>query len=320
METPNYSSWSELPMDILRSLLERLSFADFQRAKMVCSNWYFCSKQPLLLKSGPPWLILFSEDGCMLYSPDEDRVYKRKRDFSGIRFLANSEDLRGVLRVDEKEEYIVVWCFDTASYNSTYVGFCKNGEIHYREIPTHGKFQSISDMVLWGDRLYMFINHSYPRIVDLSGKDCLKDVVPRNLPILLALERGLTHFTKSIAVTTSGEVLLVHNKIYKLNKHRIFTLYKMDPTPDDTFNLVKLVKVDSLGDDALFLDSGITVPANKTLGIEPNSIYFTRDERVISKDPRYLDICVYNLATKTLKRFPRLSELHINDALWFLPS
>ncbi|VVB14085.1 unnamed protein product [Arabis nemorensis] len=218
METPNSSSWSELPMDILISLLERLNFADFHRAKMACSNWYLCSKQTLLLKSGPPWLMLFPKDGCVLYNPDEDRVYKPKRDFSGIRFLPNSgkwflvvdsrsqlciidvfsekridlpplesikgglyslerlgdeefkeeliscgyrviqsaENLRGVLRVDEKmEEYIVVWCFNSIRSNSNYIGFCKNGEGHYREITAHmEELLGLSDMVLCGDRLY----------------------------------------------------------------------------------------------------------------------------------------------------------------------
>lgn len=33
-----------------------------------------------------------------------------------------------------------------------------------------------------------------------------------------------------------------------------------------------IIEVDSLGDEALFLDLGITVPADCTLGIEPNSI------------------------------------------------
>lgn len=86
-------------------------------------------------------------------------------------------------------------------------------------------------------------------------------------------------YSRSIAVTTSG---VVHRKLYDPTMHIIFTLHKVDPIPDsdDPANLTKLV--DTLGDEALFLDSGITVPADHTLGIEPNSIYFTRVRRTQS--------------------------------------
>ncbi|CAH8272203.1 unnamed protein product [Arabidopsis lyrata] len=48
METPNSSPcWSELPGDILRSVFKRLSFVDFQRAKIVCLSWY--SSSPIFL-------------------------------------------------------------------------------------------------------------------------------------------------------------------------------------------------------------------------------------------------------------------------------
>ncbi|CAN6830155.1 unnamed protein product [Brassica oleracea] len=90
METPNSGSWSELPMDILRFLLEHLCFIDFHRAKMVCRNWYLCSKQTVRRRSGSPLLILSSEDDCVLFNPEEDRVNKSTRDLSGTRFLANS--------------------------------------------------------------------------------------------------------------------------------------------------------------------------------------------------------------------------------------
>ncbi|CAH8353481.1 unnamed protein product [Eruca vesicaria subsp. sativa] len=61
METPNCDRWSELPMDLLRCVLEHLNFVDFHRAKMVCSNWYLCSKQTLGPKAGSPMLIMSQE-------------------------------------------------------------------------------------------------------------------------------------------------------------------------------------------------------------------------------------------------------------------
>lgn len=191
--------WSEIPMDILRSVFERLSFVDLHRAKIVCSHWYSCSKQSFLRKTRSPLVILFSDDGdCTLYNPEEARVYKSKRDLSRYRFLANSGNwflvldprsnlyiidlfsekrinlppldsveglftlkrigdkdfeekftrpsfgyrnqnvvnLRGLLWVDEenKEEYTVVWFFDTGA---NYITYCKNGEDHYHTIPTY---------------------------------------------------------------------------------------------------------------------------------------------------------------------------------------
>ncbi|EOA21760.1 hypothetical protein CARUB_v10002216mg [Capsella rubella] len=87
METP--TSWSELPIDMLRSVFSRLALADFHRAKIVCSSWHSCSKVSLPRKSGP-WLFLSLEDGdCAVYNPEEDRVYRRKRVFSGTRIQAN---------------------------------------------------------------------------------------------------------------------------------------------------------------------------------------------------------------------------------------
>ncbi|KAF2601690.1 hypothetical protein F2Q70_00027090 [Brassica cretica] len=105
---------------------------------------------------------------------------------------------------------------------------------------------------------------------------------------------------------------------------RMFHLYKTDPNPDseDILHRENLsFEVHSLGDEALLLDSGITVPADPTLGIEPNSIYFTRHDRVRNyvQEPSCPDICVFHLATKKFTRFPILSYFNPKDALWFLP-
>ncbi|VVB17177.1 unnamed protein product [Arabis nemorensis] len=289
--------------------------------------------------------MLFPEDNdCVLYNPDEDRVYKpTKPDFSGFRFLANSgkwflvvdpglnlfiidlfsekkihlpplesikgarirleregdkelmeklfsgrpcrprtaEELRGVLWVDQdKQELEYVVVWRFDS--SHYVGFCKNGYDHHRGTPTHTGLDMTS------------IHRELKGLVDMN-----------------------------IAVTTSGDVLLVLTLAYEdsaSTRHRIFHLFKRDPTIEVNYYYCNLVEVDSLGDEALFLDSEITVPADETLGIEPNSIYFTRDDRVCRKERRCLDICVYNLETKTLKHLPGLSKLNIKDAIWFLPS
>ncbi|KFK27819.1 hypothetical protein AALP_AA8G433900 [Arabis alpina] len=407
METPNSSCWSELPMDILRSVLERLSFVDFHRAKIVCPKWYLCSKQTLLPKTGSPWLILFPEDGCVLYNPDEDRVYKPKNpNFSGFRFLASSgkwflvvdpglnlsiidlfserkidlpplesiegatatyilervnekvltefvfddgtvmwpeipcgprtaEDLRGLLWVDDGKselEYVVVWRFVTDCH---YLGFCKNGYDHHLGSPIRDKqrirreLRGMNDMVLKGDTLYILTPLRYIRVLSIRGQDGIKDISHHNMiqmfqPELIEIKQAAKFIsdTVKLAVTRSGEVLMVDIFVYEdatATRRMIFRLCKRDPTLP-TNSCVNLSEVDSLGDEALLLDSGITVPADKSLGIEPNSIYFTRDDRVFGKKPRCFDICVYNIATKTIKRFDRLSDLNLKDALWVLPS
>ncbi|CAN6897947.1 unnamed protein product [Brassica oleracea] len=88
------SRWSKLPSDLMQLVLEHLGFADFHRAKSVCSSWHYASKQ-----SSPtnqiPWLILFPEkakDYCLLFDPEEkeDKLYRIQN--LGVNF-ANSNCL-----------------------------------------------------------------------------------------------------------------------------------------------------------------------------------------------------------------------------------
>ncbi|CAH8353478.1 unnamed protein product [Eruca vesicaria subsp. sativa] len=382
METlPNCDRWSELPMDLLRCVFERLSFVDFHRAKMVCSTWYLCSKQTLGPRYGSPLLIMSQEEGSYrLYNPEEDRVYEAK---SNYRFLGSSgkwflivdsrsdlyilnvfsserirlppletvksslyklerlggdkglfiereatfskglclatKDLRAVLWVDEKKrDYVVVWGFEACPY----LRFWKKGDVRYREISTHGdvRYQSLNNMVLKGYSLYVQTEWSSIRHLVLSGRDIFEDVWTIYWPQMrtdVLFGTGVykvSSYSNKMAVTTSGELLMVKTKAYESTseRHRMFHLYKRLDN--------KFIEVDSLGDEALFLDLGITVPADHTLGIEPNSIYFSCDEHFVHKRVSCIDICVYNLATKTIKRFPSLSNLKLKDAQWFLPS
>ncbi|EFH46096.1 hypothetical protein ARALYDRAFT_914405 [Arabidopsis lyrata subsp. lyrata] len=79
LETSNY--WSELPIYLLNLVFQRLSFANFQRAKSVCSSWHSASRQSVP-KSQTHWLILFPENinkekSCKLFNPEEkDKLYK----------------------------------------------------------------------------------------------------------------------------------------------------------------------------------------------------------------------------------------------------
>ncbi|CAF1775661.1 unnamed protein product [Brassica oleracea var. botrytis] len=161
-------------------------------------------------------------------------------------------------------------------------------------------------MVLRGYTLYITTSRRFVRVLDLSGgheqgSSSFKETT-RPFPMLSCYESC----DSSIAVTTSGEVLLVESDPWNRTWFRV---YKKNPdlkNPDSSCHTV--LEVDSLGGEALLLDLGFTVPANDTLGIEPDSIYFTRHYRPSQWRGRDLDICVYNLASKSLKRFSDLDS------------
>ncbi|XP_010431735.1 PREDICTED: F-box protein At5g25290-like [Camelina sativa] len=229
----------------------------------------------------------------------------------------SSDLVRGLLWVDESgKEFVVVWFFDLPGH--AYICFCKQGDTHYTDIPLFHRdshwLDGLSEMVLQGYRLYITTNRRYVRVLDLSGQEqgFYKDITDGTpFPMLSRHES----WDSSIAVTTSGEVLLVESD--PCNR-TFFRLYKKNlnmENPDASSHTV--LEVDSLGGEALFLDLGFTVPANASLGIEPDSIYFTRHYRPCHCTRRDLDICVYNLANKTIKRVP-LGDMDLMDARWFL--
>ncbi|XP_010424705.1 PREDICTED: F-box protein At2g14500-like [Camelina sativa] len=119
METRNPSNWSNLPLDIIISLFELLSFVDFHRAKMVCSNWYSVSKQTVPRKIGSLWLMLFPDDGtdCVLYNPYEEvMVYRRaagRNSTSGSRFLACCG--KWFLMLDSRSRLYIIDVFSTGN-------------------------------------------------------------------------------------------------------------------------------------------------------------------------------------------------------------
>ncbi|EOA37924.1 hypothetical protein CARUB_v10009391mg [Capsella rubella] len=265
----------------------------------------------------------------------EDKIRNVKMcTFSCFGSPQTAEDVRGFLWVDDKKgDYVVLWRFE---YNE-YLAFCKKGDDHYREIPTRVgvrmDLQGLRDMLLTGYNLYIFSSRNFIRHLDLSGgHDGFTDVSvnhrhPMWLPPLGKDERErirkyqIHKSTARIAVTRSGEVLYVETYMLNSGMGRMFHLYKRDPKDLDpnTINTL-LVEVHSLGDEALFLDLGITVPADHTLGIEPNSIYFTRADHIFHHKSPSIEICVFSLTTKTFKHFPIFDGSNIKDAKWFLPS
>ncbi|CAA7025985.1 unnamed protein product [Microthlaspi erraticum] len=148
------SRCSELPTDLLRRVLGRLSVVEHHRARKVCRNWYLYSKQTMLGKSeSPPWLMLFPfpEDGCVLYNPTEKRVCGTKREFSGIRFLANSGNWFLVL--DSRSNLYIIDLFSDKRINLPSLKSVRGGAI--RDMRIRGKevkeaFENLRG-VLWVD-------------------------------------------------------------------------------------------------------------------------------------------------------------------------
>ncbi|XP_006403292.2 F-box protein At5g25290 [Eutrema salsugineum] len=335
--------------------------------------------------------MLFPDDGAyVLYNPEEDMVYKTKRDFSTSRFLAScgkwflmldsrsrlyiidvfskdriglpplesvvsnfsalkrvgdrdrefiweltdgtvfnafSDEIRASLWVDEKaEELALVWFFDAPA---GFLCFYKKGNDHYNLIPV-GQFgipkmlTGLHGLVLRGYRLYILTTRSFVRVIDFSRQEGFEELTGSDpSPTFSPLGYSCKF---SIVVTTAGEVLLVTNTVFERSE-RVFHVYKKDSNADPEDYMPDLLEVHSLGDEALLLDLGITVSANPTLGIKPNSIYFTRNDlirygtscdRARVLPPYEVDICVFNLTTKTLEPFPAPPNMNLKDARWIL--
>ncbi|XP_023641898.1 F-box protein At5g25290 [Capsella rubella] len=271
----------------------------------------------------PPLESLKSNDSFLKRMEDKDKEFEWE--FSeGYVYLLHTDEIRARLWIDEKaEEIALVWFFDSPA---CFLGFYKKGNAHYDLIPiTYDIARILTGMlclILRGYCLYILTMRRFVRVIDFSMKQGFEEVTgidPDPYSPIFPPLRYHCHF--SIAVTTLGEVLFVTST---KNNEMAFRIYKMDPNAEPDDHMPDLLDVDSLGDEALLLDLGITVPANYTLGIKPNSIYFTHHNLIHSKKvwnkvdhvlpPYDVDICVFNLSTKTLEPFPAPSNMTLKDA------
>lgn len=382
-------NWSELCPDVLRCVLERLSFTDLSRAKSVCSSWHSASRGCLPKRNQIPWLILFprneEDNRCVLFVPDDrDKVYRTRdlgldfvrscclatygswllmmdihynlnilnpltgeridlplteynktllaQDPSPFLFDMKLEDMRPSLAClwidDISKDYIVV------SKMVEELVFTKKGDHTWRRIcPTYDGWQG--EQLVYehkAQKLYFLRCGNGVKIWCLSGDDpqqVFEDYAPIEyvfwdfLPdrskdeelYLKEEELYVEEYVDSrlnIAVSTvSGQVLKVANAVQK-SKRWLFRVYKMHP--------IKLTweVVDSLGDEALILDMGITVVAKDIPGIKRNLIYFSGLDYG-RENPDH--IFVYDLTTHKIEPLPQcvFSPIHFSDARWFFP-
>ncbi|AEE82932.1 putative protein [Arabidopsis thaliana] len=233
--------------------------------------------------------MLFPEDGCVLYNPEEDnRVYNTKRDFSKTRFLANSGNL--FLTVDVESNLYIIDLFSEKRINLPPLDSVEGlftlkriGDKDFEEKFTRPSFgyrnQNVVNLrgLLWVDEenkeeytvVWFFDTESYEAYNEFVANTDL--LPPRYLASHSSSDDKMYSSHRNIVVTTSGEVLLVESIVCE---SRIgFRLYKKvpNPNPDELlYTPYVSVEVYSLGDEAFRLDLGIIVPADHPLGIEPS--------------------------------------------------
>ncbi|XP_019096189.1 PREDICTED: F-box protein At2g05970-like [Camelina sativa] len=373
--------WSELCPDLLRCVLERLSFTDFNRAKYVCSSWHSVSRGCVPKRNQIPWLILFPRDdiiindnnsSCVLYVPDDrDRVY-RTRDL-GVDFVRSCclatygswllmKDTRSNLNIlnpltgenivlpvtsdyfvppappnNERESIACLW-IDERSKDYVVVWqvveellLTKKGNNTWRRI-AYTRWGYGTQLVYEHKNQTLYFHGYTIRIWYLSGDEPLEEsefFPPANIAsweflpdrwidedkYLREEELFVREYLDSglyIAVSTvSGEVYKIAIVVQKC-KRWLFCLSKMNPIK------LRWEVIDSLGDEALILDMGITVLAKDVPGFKRNSIYFSGLD-YDRKNPDH--IFVFDLTTQEIEPLPQcvFSSLQFSGARWFLP-
>ncbi|KAF8052610.1 hypothetical protein N665_1537s0003 [Sinapis alba] len=346
--------WSELPLDLMQLIFERLSFTDFESAKSVCSSWQTGWRQ-----SKPnnkiPWMILLPEEKnyCLLFNPEdrEEKLYKTQHLGDNVAAsyclatyrswllmdpsLENREDLVYILNILTRERInlpptseniwsVILWIDDkTKDYlviGRTLV-YLKKGYNSWKQIS-----EGIQEDIVFKDhKLYCLDKYDELRIFDFSGE----------FPLQISRVRvGRGYVTPRIR---SGRMrfhgIPLHVQDVRKTKNVVVTVRGdvlivkgKNPSMSDTWNF-KIFKMDSskgleeivsLGDEAIILDLGITVLAKDLEGVISNSIYFTAGEIYLY----HTEIFVFNLDTKKVEQLPPLvsSSLSFSRAHWFFPS
>ncbi|XP_010414614.1 PREDICTED: F-box protein At1g69090-like [Camelina sativa] len=375
--------WSELPLDLMRVVFERLGFLDFDRAKSVCSSWQSGSRQ-CKPSNKIPWMVLFPVDKnyCLLINPeDKGKIYKtqhlgdnfaksiclttyrswllmqhRYKEKEGLygtypkhdvyildlltgerinlpAFKSGKDGLSNpILWIDEKtKDYLVL-----GMANSFILISSKKGNNSWKEIPQlpkscteecfnclHSHLQSHAPKTVYKDHKLYCLNCSFLYIFDFSGEVPLK-VFRTSVRGYVPTEGGYisrpvnpcagSYCKYNMVVTLSGDVLIV--KAVLVIETWSFEIYKMDSSTENNWE-----EIDSLGDESILLDLGVTVLAKDQEGITRNSIYFNENKYFGEYEKN--EIFVFNLDTKMVEQQPQAflsSSMPLSHAHWFLPN
>nr|VDC83169.1 unnamed protein product [Brassica rapa] len=348
--------WSELPLDIMRLIFERLGFADFERAKSVCSSWQTGSG-----KSTPnnkiPWMIIFPEENyCLLFNPEdtEGKLYKTQHlgdDFAKSSCLATCrswllmeychENPLYILNLltrerinllpitsDQRLDSPILWIDDkTKEYlviGETLVYF-KKGDKSWKQIPE--QLSGIRDMVFKDCKLYCLTNDEL-QIFDFSGEFPLQasKVSVGGGCVKLAKIGGRMRLPR---IPWHVQAVRRRKNVVVTVRGDVLIVKSESPFMSETWNF-KIFKMDSskgkweevvtLANLAILLELGITVLANDMEGIKRNSIYFSCSDLINPYDEN--EIFIFNLDTKKVKQLNQFVCLSVqcSNARWFLPS
>ncbi|KAL0793983.1 hypothetical protein Bca101_065360 [Brassica carinata] len=343
-------NWSELFPELVRYVYERLSFTSLKRGRSVCSSWRTALKGCVPKRNQIPWLILFPQKDnnnsqqlcCYLWKLAPDAGHTRwnlniLNPLTGeridlpttnyARYPPGPDDVRprdlvACLWIDDtSKDYLVVCKMD-------YAIFTKKGNHSWRRFGEGGYKKMVYEHT--SQKLYVRGYYVYPvKVWSFSG-DEPQQVSEENYPPVqhdfwnfrskdeeLYVKEAfyLKEYVDSwlyIAVSTISRQVLKVVSVFQKPKKWLFLVYKMHPI-ELTWELV-----DSLGDEALILDMGITVVAKDIPGIKRNSIYFSGldDGR---KNPD--NIFVFDLTTREVEPLPQcvFSSIHFSGARWFFP-
>ncbi|AEE84567.1 unnamed protein product [Arabidopsis thaliana] len=354
----NPNTWSELPLDLLNLVFKRLSLVNFQRAKSVCSTRYSVSRQCVPERQIALLILFPKEDNtdnstCKLFNPDEkDKLYKMQD--LGVEFaksvcratygswllmqdskyhlyilniftrkrinLPPVESQLGMVKIErtiydwfhfshghysfslsspvfwideESKDYIVMWGLGVYC-----VVYAKKGDTSWNQIPQTSYFY---DMVYKDHKLYFLSSTGTFQILDFS-----EEMDNKTSKVVCLLDRKLV-------VTVTGKALKVAKMWRPTYRTWSFRVFKISSSGYE--------KLDSLGDEALLLDLGITVLASDVEGFKRNSIYFSCRPSG-GYETNASDLFLFNLETQKMELLHKFdcSSLQLYRSRWFLPS
>ncbi|OMP06596.1 hypothetical protein COLO4_08033 [Corchorus olitorius] len=78
---PKKPDWSDLPIDVLGLIANRLGLIDLLRFRVVCKNWNFASSDASAeieaLPNNDPWFLIYDYDSkCMLKTDESKKIYR----------------------------------------------------------------------------------------------------------------------------------------------------------------------------------------------------------------------------------------------------
>ncbi|KAL0762936.1 hypothetical protein Bca101_079087 [Brassica carinata] len=303
---PPLHCWSELPLDLMQLIFERLGFTDFERAKSVCSSWLSGSRQ-----SKPnnkiPWMILLPEEKnyFLLFNPEdrEEKLYKTQHlgdDLANSVCLATCRSWLLMATLPHERLYILnLLTLERINLPKSCGSYDTILWIDERS----------KDYLVIGEDLAYFKKRNpltrLSRWLFTSESDRAPTAMPQS-------DLFICRFCAVGVLALLGSSRQIRGLLSFLtgSNQRIF---KMDSSNGN----IKWKEIFSLGDEAIILDLGITVLAKDQEGITSNSIYFTAHEM----DWFDTDIFVFNLDTNKVEQLPQLvSSVSFTEARWFLPS